>query len=162
MPLPTPLLAPVTSAVLDSSEIAIPVEYSFVRFLAEYGDAGRRLDLALHQRLPEFSRSRIQEWIKSGRVRVDGVERRASYLLRAGETVDAEPAAPPPLHASPEAIPLCVLYEDDDLVAIDKPAGMVVHAGAGVHSGTVVNALLHRFEKLSTTGGPLRPGIVHR
>ena len=142
--------------------MAIPVEYSFVRFLAESGDAGRRLDLALHQRLPEFSRSRIQDWIKSGRVRVDGVERRASYLLRAGEMVDAEPAAPPPLHASPEAIPLCVLYEDDDLVAIDKPAGMVVHAGAGVHSGTLVNALLHRFEKLSGVGGEMRPGIVHR
>ena len=95
-------------------------------------------------------------------MRVDGVERRASYLLREGEAVEAEPAAPPPLHASPEAIPLTILYEDDDLVAIDKPAGMVVHAGAGVHSGTLVNALLHRFEKLSGVGGELRPGIVHR
>src|SRR4029077_3446549 len=73
-----------------------------------------------------------------------------------------EPAAPPPLNATPEAIPLRVLYEDADLVAIDKPAGMVVHAGAGVHSGTLVNALLHRFGELSGVGGPLRPGIVHR
>src|SRR6185369_7651881 len=67
-----------------------------------------------------------------------------------------------PLHASPEDIPLSVLYEDNDVVAIDKPAGMVVHAGAGVHSGTLVNALLHRFEALSGVGGSLRPGIVHR
>jgi 23S rRNA pseudouridine1911/1915/1917 synthase len=133
-----------------------------VRFLVEPSDAGRRLDLALHQRLPEFSRSRIQQWIESGRVLVDGVTRRASYLLRGGEAIDAEPAAPEPLHASPEEIPLTVLYEDRDVVAIDKPAGMVVHAGAGVHSGTLVNALLHRFESLSGVGGELRPGIVHR
>src|SRR6202044_2696901 len=63
---------------------------------------------------------------------------------------------------SAEDIPLCVLYEDADLVAIDKPAGMVVHAGAGVHAGTVVNALLHRFKTLSGVGGAIRPGIVHR
>ena len=73
-----------------------------------------------------------------------------------------EPAEAPPLHATPEDIPLQVLYEDNDLVAVDKPAGMVVHAGAGVHSGTLVNALLHRFQALSGVGGALRPGIVHR
>ena len=82
--------------------------------------------------------------------------------MRAGEAIDVEPAEPPPLHATPEEIPLRVLYEDDDVVAIDKPAGMVVHAGAGVHSGTLVNALLHRFGALSGVGGALRPGIVHR
>ena len=80
----------------------------------------------------------------------------------AGETIDVEPAEPPPLNATAEDIPLTVLYEDADLVAIDKPAGMVVHAGAGVHSGTLVNALLHRFAELSGVGGALRPGIVHR
>ena len=73
-----------------------------------------------------------------------------------------EPAEPPPLRAEPEAIPLTILYEDGDVVAIDKPAGMVVHAGAGVHSGTLVNALLHRFGALSAVGGEMRPGIVHR
>src|SRR5262249_28966397 len=73
-----------------------------------------------------------------------------------------EPAELPPLKATPEAIPLRVLYEDDAVIAIDKPAGMVVHAGAGVHSGTLVNALLHRFERLSQLGGDLRPGIVQR
>jgi len=126
------------------------------------GDAGKRLDQLLHERLPQFSRSRLQEWIRAGRVQVDGRGRRPSYLLRAGETVDVAPAELAPLRATPEEIPLTVLYEDDDLVAIDKPAGMVVHAGAGVHSGTLVNALLHRFGALSRVGGDLRPGIVHR
>ncbi len=133
-----------------------------MRLVAESTDAGKRLDLLLHERLPEFSRSRLQEWIKTGRVLVNGAARRASHLVGRGEVVEVEPAEPPPLRATPEAIPLQVLYEDDDVVAIDKPAGMVVHAGAGVHSGTLVNALLHRFEGLSGVGGELRPGIVHR
>jgi 23S rRNA pseudouridine1911/1915/1917 synthase len=132
------------------------------RFTAEIADAGKRLDQMLHERLPEFSRSRIQRWIEDGRVLVNNRRERASHLVRVGEAIDVEPAEPPPLHATPEAIPLTVLYEDDDVVAIDKPAGMVVHAGAGVHDGTLVNALLHRFGALSGVGGALRPGIVHR
>ncbi|MBZ5622016.1 MAG: RluA family pseudouridine synthase [Acidobacteriia bacterium] len=116
----------------------------------------------LHERLPEFSRSRIQRWIEDGHVLVNARRSRASHLVRAGEAIDVKPAEAPPLHATPEAIPLTVLYEDDDVVAIDKPAGMVVHAGAGIHSGTLVNALLHRFGALSGVGGALRPGIVHR
>jgi 23S rRNA pseudouridine1911/1915/1917 synthase len=135
---------------------------AFVTFQAESGDAGRRLDHVLQGRFPEFSRARIQEWIKAGRVLVNGRPQRPSHTVHGGETIEMEPAAPAPLNASPEAIPLHVLYEDEDLVAIDKPAGMVVHAGAGVHSGTLVNALLHRFGELSGVGGPLRPGIVHR
>jgi 23S rRNA pseudouridine1911/1915/1917 synthase len=133
-----------------------------VRLSAEQDDGGKRLDHLLHQRLPEYSRSRIQDWIKAGRVLVDGKPARASHTVRAGEAIDVEPAEPAPLHATAEEIPLRVLYEDDDLVAIDKPAGMVVHAGAGVSSGTLVNALLHRFEALSGVGGAMRPGIVHR
>jgi 23S rRNA pseudouridine1911/1915/1917 synthase len=112
--------------------------------------------------MPDFSRSRIQEWIRQGHVLVNGNAQKASYTVRAGDTIDAQPAAPPPLRATPEEIPLTVLYEDADLVGVDKPAGMVVHAGAGVHSGTLVNALLHRFGALSAVGGELRPGIVHR
>jgi len=133
-----------------------------LRLTLQPDDAGKRLDQLIHERLPQFSRSRIQEWIRGGRVRVNGAPQRPSHALRAGETIDVEPAEPPPLHAAPEAIPLRVLYEDEDLVAIDKPAGMVVHAGAGVHSGTLVNALLHRFGALSSAAGALRPGIVHR
>jgi 23S rRNA pseudouridine1911/1915/1917 synthase len=133
-----------------------------VRLTAESADAGKRLDQLVRERLPEFSRSRIQDWIRSGRVLVNGQAARASHDVRAGEAIDVEPADPPPLHAVAEEIPLTVLYEDDDVVAIDKPAGMIVHAGAGVHSGTLVNALLHRFAALSGVGGALRPGIVHR
>jgi 23S rRNA pseudouridine1911/1915/1917 synthase len=133
-----------------------------LRFAANISDAGKRLDFLLHERMPEHSRSRIQQWIKAGRARVNGAPSRPSYLVRSGDALDVEPAEAPPLRASAEDIPLRVLYEDADLVAIDKPAGMVVHAGAGVHAGTVVNALLYRFETLSGVGGAMRPGIVHR
>ncbi len=133
-----------------------------MQFTADLTDAGQRIDQWLHARLPDFSRSRIQDWIKAGRVLVNGAAVKTAYTLRAGDSVRVEPADPPPLNATAEDIPLRVLYEDADVVAIDKPAGMVVHAGAGVHSGTLVNALLHRFEKLSALGGALRPGIVHR
>ena len=133
-----------------------------MRLTADPSDTGKRLDHLVHERLPEFSRSRIQDWIKAGRVQVNGACQRASHTVRSGDAIDVEPAEPPPLHAEPEAIPLTVLYEDDDIVAIDKPAGMVVHSGAGVHSGTLVNALLHRFQTLSGIGGTERPGIVHR
>ena len=133
-----------------------------IRLRARPEDAGKRLDQVVHERLAQFSRARIQQWIRDGRVLVNGSAVRPSRAVRAGEPIDVEPAEAPPLHAAPEDIPLQVLYEDPDLVAIDKPAGMVVHAGAGVHSGTLVNALLHRFEALSGVGGALRPGIVHR
>lgn len=129
---------------------------------AESSDAGKRLDYVLHARLPQYSRSRIQAWIKDGRVRAGEIKLKASYLLRGNELLTVEPADLPALRAEPEALALHVLYEDDDLVAIHKPAGMVVHAGAGHQSGTLVNALLHHFGGLSTVGGPLRPGIVHR
>jgi len=133
-----------------------------VHFTVDSEGAGRRLDHWLQVRLPGHSRARIQDWIKSGRVRINGADTRPSQTVRAGDAIDVEPAEAPPLKATPEDIPLRALYEDDAVVAIDKPAGMVVHAGAGVHSGTLVNALLHRFGMLSGVGGELRPGIVHR
>jgi len=123
---------------------------------------GKRLDVFLQERLPEYSRARLQQWVKGGQVQVSGAAVRASYRMRGGEAVEVTPAEPPPLNATPENIPLRILYEDQDVIAVDKPAGMVVHAGAGVHSGTVVNALLHRFGSLSEVGGESRPGIVHR
>ena len=133
-----------------------------VRFRAQPEDAGKRLDQVVHERLPQYSRARIQQWIRDGRVLANGGAGRPARTVYTGENIVVEPAEPPPLHAAPEDIPLSVLYEDDGVVAIDKPAGMVVHAGAGVHSGTLVNALLHRFGALSAVGGALRPGIVHR
>lgn len=128
----------------------------------ESGDVGKRLDSFLHERLPGYSRSRLQSWIKEDRVHLNGVVVRPSYTLRGGEQIDVSPGVLPALRAEAEAIPLRIIYEDEDVVAIDKPAGMVVHAGAGHHEGTLVNALLHHFGSLSAIGGDLRPGIVHR
>ena len=96
-------------------------------------DAGQRLDNWLNARLPDASRSRIQDWIKRGHVRVNGAESRPAYTLRGGETIDVHPVEPVPLHAAAEAIPLTTLYEDADLVAIDKPDGMVVHEIGRAH-----------------------------
>ncbi len=125
-------------------------------------DCGKRLDLFVHEQLKEYSRSRIQDWIKSGRVRVDSLPQKASFALRGTETVVVEPAALPPLKASPEDLPVEILYEDPAVIAVNKPAGVVVHAGAGIHEGTLVNRLVHHFGTLSTLGGDERPGIVHR
>jgi 23S rRNA pseudouridine1911/1915/1917 synthase len=123
---------------------------------------GQRLDNFLHRQLPAYSRARLQTWIRDGRVLIDGMQAKPATLLRGAEEIAVDPAELPALKATPEDIPLSVLYEDPAVVVIDKPAGMVVHAGAGIHSGTLVNALLHRFNRLSEIGGDLRPGIVHR
>jgi 23S rRNA pseudouridine1911/1915/1917 synthase len=125
-------------------------------------DAGKRLDQFLRERLPQFSRARLQDWIEQGRVLVDGSPEKRSHLLKGAESVHVQPADLPPLRATAEDLPLDVLYEDADVIAINKPAGMVVHSGAGQHTGTLVNAVLHRFGKLSSVAGDLRPGIVHR
>ncbi|MBI5085633.1 MAG: RluA family pseudouridine synthase [Acidobacteria bacterium] len=132
------------------------------RFSVEDSDAGARLDHFASARLPAYSRSRIRSWIDEGRVRVNSAVKKASWKLRAGEVVEVEPAELKPLRAFAEDIPLEILYEDADVVAVNKPAGLVVHAGAGRDSGTLVNALLHHFEALSGVGGEVRPGIVHR
>jgi 23S rRNA pseudouridine1911/1915/1917 synthase len=121
-----------------------------------------RLDHYLQQHWPQYSRSRLQSWIKQGRVLVDGTAAKASHLLRGGEKIDVSPAGLPPLKATPEDLPVDVLYEDAAVIAVNKPAGLTVHAGAGQHDGTLVNRLVHRFHALSQLGGEQRPGIVHR
>ena len=134
-----------------------------VAFTVPAGGRGQRLDQFLAAELPDLSRARIQELVRAGHARVDDkTVRRPSLRLRGGERIELTVVARPPLAAVPEAIPLRVLYEDDDLVVVDKPAGMTVHPGAGARGGTLVNALLHRYGRLSSLGGPLRPGIVHR
>ena len=125
-------------------------------------DRGKRLDQFLRERLPQYSRARLQNWIEQGRVQINGAAQKRSHVLKGTERIEVQPAELPPLHATPEDLPLDILYEDGDVIAINKPAGMVVHTGAGRHTGTLVNAVLHRFGKLSTVGGDLRPGIVHR
>jgi 23S rRNA pseudouridine1911/1915/1917 synthase len=124
--------------------------------------AGQRLDRFLASQLPQLSRTRIQELIEQGRVRVSGREERASYRVNEGESLEVEVIGRPPLVAVPEEIPIELLYEDEDLVVVNKPAGMVVHAGAGETHGTLVNALLHKLGTLADSGDAARPGIVHR
>ena len=131
-------------------------------FVAEPGHRGTRLDHFLQAQMPEYSRARLQDWIKAGRVLVDGRAEKPSFTLRGGESVRVEPLELPPLKAEPEDAPLEILYQDADVIAINKPAGLVVHAGAGNLSGTLVNRLVHHFQTLSTVGGDERPGIVHR
>lgn len=132
------------------------------RFTVAAEDAGRRVDRLLAARFPELSRTRIQQEIAQGRVRVAGRSVKPSHRIEAGDSIELAIAPESPPVAMPEPIPLDVLYEDDDFAAINKPPGIVVHPGAGIRSGTLVNALLHRYGRLSTIGGRDRPGIVHR
>lgn len=122
----------------------------------------QRLDHFLCSAITGESRAAVQRLIETGNVLVDGKSVRPSLKLKGGEQIDVE--IPPPLPATPqaEAIPLEVLYEDSDLIVINKAAGMVVHPGAGNTSGTLVNALLAHCQDLAGIGGELRPGIVHR
>lgn len=123
---------------------------------------GQRLDSFLAERLPELSRAAVQRLIDDGLVLLDGTQPRPSLKLRGGEQIELQLPEPVPAVPQAEQIPLAILYEDHDLIVIDKPAGMAVHPGAGVTSGTLVNALLGHCTDLSGIGGEIRPGIVHR
>jgi 23S rRNA pseudouridine1911/1915/1917 synthase len=124
--------------------------------------AGGRLDRWLARQLPEQSRSRLQSLIEAGAILLDGGPARPSSRVRAGQTVSVRIPEPRPATLRAEDIPLAIVHEDDRLLVIEKPAGLVVHPGAGVAAGTLVNALLHHVRDLSGIGGELRPGIVHR
>ncbi|MBB5055866.1 23S rRNA pseudouridine1911/1915/1917 synthase [Granulicella aggregans] len=137
-------------------------------FSAAAEAAGKRLDAYLAQAIPDISRARVQLLIESGQVRVDGKDGKAKQKLVGGESIEIEgEPQPPPLHAVAEDIPLDIIFEDQYLAVVNKPAGMMVHAGSGAtdderNRGTLVNALLFHLGKLSEVGGDLRPGIVHR
>jgi 23S rRNA pseudouridine1911/1915/1917 synthase len=144
-----------------------------ITLTASLDSTGQRLDQFLATRLSEVSqaevsRARVQQLIAKGEVLVNGAAAKASFRLKGDEQVTvAGPPHAPPLRAIAEAIALDIVYEDDDLAIVNKPAGMMVHAGAGAtddarNRGTLVNALLHHFGTLSAVGGELRPGIVHR
>lgn len=124
--------------------------------------AGSRLDRYLTSVLAGLSRSHVQRLIASGHVLVDGEPTHASQALKVGQSVSVDLPEPGPSGAEAEVLPLEVLYQDDSLAVINKPAGMVVHPAAGHATGTLVNALLHHIDDLSGIGGELRPGIVHR
>src|SRR5438045_9435990 len=135
-------------------------------FRATSEDSGRRLDQFLTSALMNVSRARVQDLIEQRKVQVNGASANPSLKLPGDELIEVlgQPERPP-LKATPEDIPLEVVYEDEYLAVINKPAGMIVHAGAGDEErnrGTLVNALLFRFQKLSELGGEARPGIVHR
>jgi 23S rRNA pseudouridine1911/1915/1917 synthase len=135
----------------DSIQLVVPKEA-----------ARLRLDQFLARELPKFSRSRLQTLIRNANVKLNGAPARPRDLVRTGDRIEVNEPPPEKIDNRPEAIPLDVLYEDGDLIVINKPAGLVVHPGAGHREHTLVNALLHHFPKLSGIGGKERPGIVHR
>ena len=121
-----------------------------------------RLDRFLAAELTQYSRARLQQLIRSGCVRRNGAKARPRDLVRSGDQIELNEPPPEKIDNQPEAIPLDVIFEDDDLIVINKPAGLVVHPGAGHRKHTLVNALLHHSPSLSGIGGKERPGIVHR
>jgi 23S rRNA pseudouridine1911/1915/1917 synthase len=137
-------------------------EAATLAFRAGDADAGARLDAFLAAHVEGVSRTRLKHAIADGDVLVSGSAAKPSYKLRAGDAVELEMPAPPASNFTPEDIPLKIVFEDDSLVVIDKPPGMVVHPAAGVSSGTLANALAFHFQQLSAHAGATRPGIVHR
>jgi len=128
----------------------------------EPGAAGERLDRWLVANVDGISRARLQALIDDGHVHVDGVARKRAYRLAAGQTVDVVVPAPAPQELRPERIELAIVHEDDDVLVVDKPAGMVVHPGAGHADATLAAAALAHAPAIAAVGGRLRPGIVHR
>jgi len=154
--------------VVEFDEVEDDSDTAIRTFTADPAAANLRLDQYLAQALPDISRARVQLLIEAGQVRVDGHPAKPKHKLHGGESIEIEGSPnPPPLHAVAEDIPLEILHEDKFLALVNKPAGMMVHAGSGAtddarNRGTLVNALLFHFAKLSDVGGDLRPGIVHR
>jgi len=147
---------------LDSPEIGSEAD-----IVVDAAEVGSRLDVFIAARLPHATRSEAQRLIELPEsshegVRVNGLRQKPNYRLRAGDHITAARPAPRPAAAQPENIPLTVVYEDADLLVIDKPRGMVVHPAPGSESGTLVNAILAHSSDLSGIGGEQRPGIVHR
>lgn len=125
-------------------------------------EVGQRLDAFLAARIESWSRARLQRLIEDGDVLVNGRTVKPSYKLRPLDAIEIELTAPTTTEFAPENIPLEIVYEDEDLVVVNKPAGLVVHPAAGVPNGTLANALAYHFQHLSQRAGPARPGIVHR
>src|SRR5689334_23355096 len=145
----------------------MPAEREPVTLTVPAEAAGQRLDQFITAQLPDLSRARVQQLLRDEQAVVNAAPAKPSLKLRGGELITVSGGPPPPLRAIPEDIPLDFVFEDADLAIVNKPAGMMVHAGAGAtdderNRGTLVNALLHRFGQLSEIGGELRPGIVHR
>ena len=133
-----------------------------IELIVSEDDAKLRLDQLLARRLPQYSRSRLQQLIRSGFVRLNDASTRPRQIVRAGDKIDVREPPVEQIEIQPQRIPLDILFEDDDLIVINKPAGLTVHPGAGQREQTLVNALLSHCTTLSGIGGKERPGIVHR
>lgn len=131
-------------------------------FTVTPSDAKTRLDIFLLQRLPDLTRSRIKNLIEDGLVSLNDMPAKAGVKVKGGDEISITIPEPQPVKAEPEKIPLDIIYEDKDVIVINKPPGLTVHPGTGRASGTLVNALLYHCKDLSGIGGVLRPGIVHR
>ena len=127
-------------------------------------DVGLRLDRFVVSQMPDHSRSRIQNWIKSGNILVNGLNRKTGYSLELNDEIKVNPPEIVELNSDPipEQMDLDILFEDEEIVIINKPAGLVIHPGTGNRTGTLVNGLIHHFNSLSDLNGQTRPGIVHR
>ena len=125
-------------------------------------DSGERLDRFLAGKCPDLSRTRIKRLIVDGEVTVDGKATNAGYRLRSGQSVEIRVPEPAPSHMLPQSIPITVLYEDEHLLVVDKPAGMAVHPGVGHPDSTLLNAILGLDPGIGNVGGQMRPGLVHR
>ena len=145
-----------------ASPLHPPMVQDPFRFTVVPSGAGLRLDQYLAEQLPEHSRAYLAGLIRAGEITVNGRSAKPGQRIRPGDTVSGAIPPPRPVGIEPEAISLAILYEDEDLLVIDKPAGLVVHPAPGHPSGTLVNALLHHCPDLGPIGGDLRPGIVHR
>ena len=135
---------------------------SVLSFTVTESETGHRLDTVIVARLPSLSRSSASRLIRAGRITVNGLTKKSGYLTKLGDVIRSEIPSPEPITCRPEAIPLFILYEDRDMIVLNKPPGLVVHPGAGHKSRTLVNALLFHCPDLEGVGGGLRPGIVHR
>lgn len=133
-----------------------------IEFIVDHAVSGQRLDTLLADRFSQYTRSLIKKWIDNDNVTVNAKPIKPSYRIKENDSVKITIPPPEPLNIPAQAIPLSIIYEDDSIVVIDKPAGMVVHPAPGNYDNTLVNALLHHCKNLSSINGVLRPGIVHR
>ena len=138
------------------------LDHDHLTFSVTRESAGERLDAFLAAHIESWSRARLQRLIEDADVLVNACAVKPSYKLRANDEIEVELVPPPSATFAPESIPIEIIYEDEDLIVVNKPAGMIVHPAAGVASGTLANALAFHFQELSTSGGAVRPGIVHR
>jgi 23S rRNA pseudouridine1911/1915/1917 synthase len=139
----------------------MPHSGAFTLFV-DKSDAGKRLDILIAAKVSDYSRSHIAGLIVNGKIQVDGVVKKPGYRVKAGDEIRVVLPLPESVSFDPEPIEIDIIYEDEDLIIIDKPAGFVVHPAPGHHTGTLVNALLYRYPELSTLAEDFRSGIVHR